>query len=142
LSESEKIQNNSLIDIKSNGHQFPIELAVHSLITSSKDKSLNVNAIEPVLALNGTLSSNLPSHESTKSKTSSHHLPKNSNGYVLRNALTDLSANKAKPKTKPKPKPNLIEKANGYVVTDANDIFEMRNALVPNNNIVNHITQV
>ncbi len=136
FSESEKIQNNSLIDIKANGHQFPIESAVHSLITSSKDKSSNLNAIEPMLALNETLSSNSPSHESTKSKTSPNHLPKNSSGYVLHNALTHLSANKTKPKH------NLIKKPNGYVVIDANDGFEMRNAFVPNNNIVNHITQV
>jgi hypothetical protein len=136
INESENIQNNSLIDIKANGHQFPIESPVHSLITSSKDKSSNLNAIEPELSLNEILSSNSPSHESTKSKTSPNHLPKNSNGYVSHNALTHLNANKAKPKS------NLIKKANGYVVIDANDGFEMRNGFVPNNNIVNHITQV
>jgi hypothetical protein len=135
FSESEKIQNNSLTDIKTNGHQFAIESPVHSLITS-KDKSSNLNAIEPELALNEILSSNSPSHESTKSKTSPNHLPKNSNGYVSHNALTHLIADKAKPK------PNLIKRANGYVVIDANDGFEMKNGFVPNNNIVNHITQV
>ncbi|XP_054162668.1 uncharacterized protein LOC128960575 [Oppia nitens] len=56
---------------------------------------------------------------------------KNSNGYVLHNAVNELTTASKQPKT------NFVKKSNGYVVIESNGI-EM-NDLVPNNN---RITQV
>ena len=122
FADCQKIQNNS--SFEDNTEMNVIDSSANPLIET------DVSVVECETPLNVVKQLNAPFESTTQQKTSAAQLAKDSNGYVLHNAITQLTNNQTKP--------TLIKNANGYVIREG---IEM-NGLVPNSSLANHVTQV
>lgn len=127
FTDCQKIQNNSSFEDNTELNVIELNDSSNHQIMASTD---SVAECETQLSVVKEL--NTPVEDTTQLKssvTSGSLLAKDSNGYVLHNAISQSNCSQAKP--------TLIKNANGYVIRDG---IEM-NGLVPNSNLVN-VTQV